>query len=122
MTTLLRNSSLLDRIGIGLSTLCAVHCVATTVLVAVLASAGGILGSDIVHEIGLGLAVIIGAFAIGRGISEHGYMMPGAVGGLGLGVMMGALSLPHGGDEIFATLLGVGLLALGHRLNDIARN
>ena len=122
MSTLLRNSSLLDRLGIALSTLCAVHCVATTVLVAVLASAGGILGSDLIHEVGLGLAVIIGAFAIGRGISEHGYMMPGSVGGLGLGIMMGAVTLPHGTEEIAATLLGVGLLALGHRLNDIARD
>ncbi|WP_343348039.1 MerC domain-containing protein [Sphingomicrobium sp. XHP0239] len=122
MTTLLRNSSFLDRLGIGLSTLCAVHCVVTTVLVAILASAGGIFGSDLLHEVGLGFAVIIGAFAIGRGISEHGYMMPGAVGGMGLGVMMGALSLPHGGSEILATLLGVGLLALGHRLNSIARD
>jgi hypothetical protein len=46
--------------------------------------------------------------------------MPSAVGGLGLGVMAGALTLPHNGTEAVYTVLGVGILALGHRLNHIA--
>jgi hypothetical protein len=44
-------------------------------------------------------------------------MMPSAVGGLGLGVMSGALSLPHGPSETLYTVLGVAILALGHDLN-----
>ena len=43
----------LDRIAMGLSGLCLVHCVATAVLLALLASAGGLLGSPIIHEVGL---------------------------------------------------------------------
>ena len=112
----------LDRFGMGLSGLCLVHCVVTTVLVATLASAGGLLGSPIIHEVGLWIAMVIGAYALGRGIFEHGYMMPSAVGGFGLGIMTGAAELPHDGTEVFYTMVGVGILALGHRLNEIARD
>jgi hypothetical protein len=110
----------LDRIAMSLSGLCLVHCVATAVLLGLLASAGGFLGSPIIHEVGLTLAMIIGSFALGRGILEHGFIMPSAVGALGIGVMAGALSLPHGGNEPIYTVIGVMILALGHRLNVMA--
>ena len=110
----------MDRYAIGLSGLCLVHCLATSVLLALVASAGSVLGADWIHEVGLGLAMIMGALALGRGILEHGYSMPSAIGGLGLGVMAGALTLPHDGTEAVYTVLGVGILALGHRLNHIA--
>ena len=110
----------LDRLAIGLSGFCLVHCLATAVLLGVLSAAGGLLGSPFIHEVGLGLAMIVGTFALGRGIMEHGYSMPSAVGGLGLGVMAGALTLPHNGSEALYTVVGVAILALGHRLNFIA--
>ena len=110
----------LDRMAIGLSGLCLVHCLATTVLLALVASAGSVLGADWIHEIGLGLAMIMGAVSLGRGILEHGYSMPSAIGGLGLGVMAGALTMPHDGTEALYTVVGVAILALGHRLNFIA--
>ena len=110
----------LDRMAIGLSGLCLVHCVATTVILALLASAGGILGSHWIHEVGLTLAMVMGMIALGKGIIEHGYAMPSAVGGLGLGVMAGALTMPHDGTEAVWTMVGVAILALGHRLNHIA--
>jgi hypothetical protein len=65
----------------GLSGLCAVHCVATAVLLGLVASAGGLLGKPIIHEVGLTLAMILGAIALGRGIREHGLVLPSAVGG-----------------------------------------
>jgi len=110
----------LDRLAIGLSGLCVVHCLGTTVVLALLASAGGVLGAPIIHEIGLSLAMLLGAVSLGKGIIDHGYTMPSAVGGLGLGVMAGALTLPHDGTEALYTVIGVGILALGHRLNYIA--
>jgi hypothetical protein len=107
-----------DRVAIGLSGLCAVHCVASAVLLALLASAGGILLDPIYHEVGLTFAILLGMFALGRGGLAHGYMMPVAVGSVGLGMMAGALTLPHdGGMETVCTMLGVGVLALGHDLN-----
>ena len=104
----------------GVSGLCLVHCLATAVLLGLVSAAGGFLGAPIIHEVGLTLAMIIGAFALGRGILEHGFMMPSAVGALGLGVMAGALSLPHDGREPVYTVIGVMILALGHRLNVMA--
>jgi hypothetical protein len=120
MVQLSIHTSRLDRLAMGLSGLCLVHCVATAVLLGLLASAGGFLGQPIIHEVGLSLAMIIGSFALGRGILEHGFMMPSAVGALGLGVMAGALSLPHDGREPIYTVIGVMILALGHRLNVMA--
>ena len=110
----------LDRMAIGLSGVCLVHCLGTTVVLAILASAGGMLGAPIIHEIGLSLAMVLGALSLGKGIFEHGYTMPSAVGGLGLGVMAGALTMPHDGTEAMYTVIGVAILALGHRLNYIA--
>lgn len=110
----------LDRMAIGLSGVCVVHCLATAVLLAMLSAAGGMLGSPLIHEAGLSLAMLLGALALGRGIVEHSFMMPSAVGSLGLGVMAGALSMPHDGTEALYTVLGVGILALGHHLNRIA--
>ena len=106
-----------DRLAVGLSGLCLVHCLASAVFVAMLASAGGMLLHPIFHEAGPVIAILLGIVALGRGIFEHGFMMPSAIGGLGLGVMAGALTLPHDGGEALYTIIGVAILALGHDLN-----
>lgn len=103
--------------AIGLSGLCLAHCVATAVLLAVLGSVGGALLHPLFHEIGLVLAMIFGALALGRGVLEHGYALPAWVGSLGLGIMLGALTVPHGAMEMTWTLIGVAIVALGHDLN-----
>lgn len=110
-------SGILDRWAIALSGLCLVHCVASAVIVALLASAGGVLLSPVIHEIGLALAILIGVVAMGWGYFEHRRVLPVAVASLGIGVMAGALSLGHVPMEIPLTMLGVSLLALGHWLN-----
>jgi MerC mercury resistance protein len=112
-------TSRLDRIAMGLSGLCVIHCIATAALLGLLASAGA-LGSPLVHEVGLTLAMVIGAYALGRGLFDHGFLLPAAIGALGLGVMAGALSLPEGGHEAIYTVIGVMVVALGHRLNVMA--
>ncbi len=106
----------------GLSGLCAVHCVATAVLLGLLASAGGLLGQPIIHEVGLSLAMFLGAIALGRGIREHGFLLPSAVGVGGLGIMAFAMTLHESGYEPALTILGVSVLALGHRLNMMAKH
>jgi len=115
------STSRLDRIAMTLSGLCAVHCVATAVLLGLLASAGGMLGKPIIHEVGLSLAMVIGAVALGRGIREHGFLLPSAVGITGLAIMAYAMSLHESGLEPAFTILGVSVLALGHRLNMMAK-
>jgi hypothetical protein len=110
-------NGMMDRVGIALSGLCLVHCLASAIFVAMLASAGGLLLDPIVHEVGLVFAIALGILALGRGVVEHGFMMPSAVGGLGLGVMAGSMMLEHGGSSTIYTVLGVLILALGHDLN-----
>ena len=111
----------LDRIAVGLSGLCAVHCVATAVLLGLLASAGGLLGRPIIHEVGLTFAMILGAVALGRGIREHGFLLPCMVGFAGLAIMGFAMTLHEVGYEPLVTIVGVSVLALGHRLNMMAK-
>jgi hypothetical protein len=120
MSQLVFPTTRLDRIAMGLSGLCLVHCLASAILLGLLSAASGFLGAPIIHEVGLILAMALGAIALGRGVVEHGYMLPSAVGGLGLGVMAGAVSLPHDGREALTTVVGVAILALGHRLNAMA--
>lgn len=106
-----------DGLGLSLAGLCLVHCLATSVMLALLASAGGFLLSPLIHEAGLALAIIFGVIALVKGVVDHGFMLPAAIGSLGIGVMSGALTLPHGGSEIVFTMVGVAILALGHDLN-----
>lgn len=110
----------LDRIAMGISGLCVVHCAATAVLIGLLASAGGFLGKPIIHEVGLVIAMLLGTVALGRGVLEHRFILPASVGLTGLGMMAYALTLPEGGYEPFYTIAGVTILALGHRLNALA--
>lgn len=118
---LLVRDGLWDRMAVLMSGLCLVHCVSTIAFVAILSSAGGMLLDPLIHEIGLGIAIALGLFTLGRGVLDHGYIMPVAIGSLGLGMMMGAITLGHdaghSGQEVFYTMIGVGLLALAHDLN-----
>lgn len=107
----------LDRLAVAVSGLCAAHCLLTAVVLGLLSSAGGFLSNPMIHETGLFIAIILGAVALGSGAIAHGFMMPAAIGALGLGMMAGALSLPHGGEEGIYTVIGVMVLALGHDLN-----
>jgi hypothetical protein len=116
------STSRLDRVAMALSGLCAVHCVATAILLGLLASAGGLLGKPIIHEVGLILAMCIGAIALGRGVREHGFILPSAVGAAGLLIMGFAMTLHEGGYEAAMTIAGVSILALGHRLNMKAKH
>lgn len=111
-----------DQLAMGLSGLCLVHCLATTIFVASIASVGGVfLDNHLFHEIGLVIAIGFALITLVSGVLSHGYMMPFAVGSFGLGIMAGALSRPHDGSEILATMIGVAIVALGHDLNQRAR-
>jgi hypothetical protein len=119
-----RRATLLDRAGIAMSALCMAHCLTSAIVVTALASFGGVLFSHWIHEVGLVIAMLLGAVALGQGVWRHGYLAPFGVGCFGLGMMAGALSL-HGSStemELLATLAGVMVLALGHDLNARARS
>ena len=106
-----------DRVGLVLSGLCAVHCVATLVLVAVLGLGGGFLLNPALHRVGLGLAIVVGGIALGLGVSRHGRREPLLIGGAGLSLMTLALLTGHGPAEAGLTIAGVSLVAFAHLRN-----
>ncbi|KTT70551.1 MerC domain-containing protein [Sphingomonas endophytica] len=110
----------LDRWAMWLSAACVVHCLATTVMIAALSTAGGLLGSPLIHEGGLLLAVVLGTVAFARGIARHGRTLPIVLGVTGLSLMASALVVAHEGGHVvesMLTIVGVAVLAAGHALN-----
>lgn len=106
-----------DRAGITLSALCAVHCLATIAIVSVLGLGGGLLANPLIHEVGLALAMIVAAVAIGIGALRHRRAAPFVTAMTGLSFMGGALAVPHGYEEAVLTIIGVALVSVGHILN-----
>lgn len=107
----------LDHVGIGLASLCALHCLLTLVVISALGLGGSILLNENIHRIGLALALVVGAVAIGWGLLRHRRILPFGVAIAGLGLMTAALVVPHGTSEFLLTLVGVGLVSLAHLLN-----
>ena len=107
----------LDRVGIVLSGLCAIHCVLTIVLVSAMGLGGSFLLSPEIHRVGLIIATLVAAVAIGWGAVRHRVAAPFVIAMTGLTFMGGALAAPHGYKEAVLTIIGVALVSLGHILN-----
>lgn len=107
----------LDRLGVLLSGLCALHCVAGVLIVTMMGVGGGLLLHPAIHRVGLAFAVVIAALAIGAGALRHRRRLPFVVALAGLCFMGGALAVGHGADEMVLTIIGVVLVAIGHVLN-----
>lgn len=107
----------LDRAGVILSGLCAAHCLASVVVISALGVGGGVLFDPSIHRIGLAVALIVAAVAIGWGAILHRRAAPFVVAMMGLSFMGGALAVPHGIHEAVLTIIGVALVSFGHILN-----
>ena len=107
----------LDRAGVVLSGLCAVHCLASIILVSTLGLGSQVLLSPEIHRYGLALAILVGAITIGIGLRRHGQRAPLVIGSAGLALMAGGLVVPHGLPEAVLTVSGVALVALAHIRN-----
>jgi hypothetical protein len=107
----------LDRIGLTLSLLCAVHCVGTLVLVAGLGIGGSVLLDPAIHRVGLVLAMLVVGVAIGAGALRHRRPAPFVIAMMGLTFMGGAMAAPRESEEAVLTIIGVSLVALAHVLN-----
>lgn len=107
----------LDRVGVILSGLCALHCLAGLMLVAGLGLGGGLLLSPEIHRVGLALAIAVGSVTLVFGVIRHGDPVPLQVGAAGLGLMAFALFVGHGSAEAVLTIMGVTLLAWAHLRN-----
>lgn len=112
-----RAASLLDRLAIGLSGLCLLHCMAGFVLLSLFALTGDWLDHR-VHVVGLVLAMPLAAVALWRGWRRHGQLAIGVLGLAGLLVMTASLAVTHGDlAEMLVSMAGVSLLALAHWRN-----
>lgn len=107
----------LDHLGIGLAGLCALHCLATLSVIASLGLGGHFLFDENIHRVGLLLALIVAAVAIGLGLVRHRRMLPFMVALGGLALMAAALVVPHGTNEFLLTLVGVAVVSVAHLLN-----
>ncbi len=107
----------LDRAGVVLSGLCAAHCLASILIVSALGFGGELLLAPALHRIGLAVALVIAAVAIGWGALLHRRAAPFVIAMMGLSFMGGALAVPHGIHEAVLTIIGVALVSLGHILN-----
>ncbi len=107
----------LDSAGIVLSGACAVHCLLSIVLVSGLGIGGEFFLSPDIHRVGLVIATLIAAVAIGWGALRHRMAAPFVVAMTGLTFMGGALAVSHGYKEAVLTIIGVALVSLGHLLN-----
>jgi len=106
-----------DQLGIGLAGLCAVHCVATVLIISSLGIGGHFLLAHEIHEFGLVIAVAVAAIAIGWGVWIHRRKGPFIVASIGLAIMAGALFVGHGAQEAALTIVGVTIVSIGHLMN-----
>lgn len=106
-----------DRLGVLISGLCMVHCVAGLFLIGVLGLGGGVLLNPAIHRFGLVAAFVVGLFTIGTGALRHGHRLPLALGTTGLALMAAAIASDHGTSEALLTISGVVLVASAHIVN-----
>ena len=109
----------LDRWALALSGLCFAHCLLTAAILAAATSATILpfLANPIIHEIGLMLAIVLGAVALGFGLRSHGRRGPAIIGFVGIILMTAAVLSGHGVIEIPLTIAGVACLATAHIWN-----
>jgi len=113
----------LDRFAIGLSVICAVHCLAVPVLLILFPSimASFHLDDHIFHELLLWLAIPSSAIAVFLGCKRHKDRRVFISAGVGLGLLTATALFGHDAldetGEKMATLLAGSILAYAHMRN-----
>ncbi len=111
-----------DQVSMGLSFLCAGHCVVSPLAVISLPSAFGMsLEGEALHFFMLFLVIPLSVFALTMGCKNHGRIRFAVFGGIGLALMIAAVALGeqmlgHYGERVL-TLTGAGIIALCHLYN-----
>lgn len=112
----------IDKISIGLSALCAVHCLVLPILAGVLPSLAAVTAHhDHFHTMMLVLVIPLSGLALGTGWLRHRDGIVLALGLCGIGLMLFATTLSHDllghASERWITVVGSFLLAAGHFRN-----
>jgi len=111
-----------DNMAIGLSLLCAIHCLALPLVMVLLPSLVASSLNDEAFHLWLVLAVLpISAYGLTMGCKKHQHYRVLIMGGIGLSILAITLSLGHQtlGDtlEKMFTVIGASIVALGHIWN-----
>lgn len=110
-----------DKLGIFLSSLCAIHCLVTPLLVLALPVMGEFFEQEWVHLTMALFVVPVGLFAFWSGYKHHHQSKVFALGVLGLSMVGGASLAPHEWVEFWGhdmvTILGSMFLIIAHVLN-----
>lgn len=116
------NQSVMDRLAIGLSLLCTVHCFATPILLSLLPSIGALeLNSEQFHFWILVAVIPTSLLALSLGCKKHKRLRYISFGVVGITLMLVAVTL---GESLFGevgeksfTLLGSAFVAIAHWFN-----
>lgn len=109
----------LDRLGMATSTVCAIHCAATALLMGALSAVGaGGLGNPWVEGAFLTASVVLGAVSLGHALTRHRSLQPMLwfVAGLTLLLVVRPL-LPGGLLEVLAVAAGAICVVRAHWIN-----
>lgn len=110
-----------DKLGIILSSLCALHCLVTPLLVLALPMFDSIFENEWVHLMMALFVVPVGLFAFWSGYRHHLQKKVFALGIVGLILVGGAPLAPHSWVDFFGhdliTISGSFFLIVGHVLN-----
>ena len=110
-----------DKMGMFLSTLCAIHCLVTPLLILALPMMGEVFESEWVHLSMAAVILPIGLFAFWSGFKHHRQNKVFAMGVGGLLLVCAGSVLPHEMVEFFemdlVTIFGSLLLVTAHYLN-----
>lgn len=112
-----RAHAMLDVAGAGAALLCAVHCAASGVFVALLPVLGiGALLDERLEVLFLAIAVVLGVVSLGGGWRAHRRARPMALLGIALVVLLAVRPLLAEGtvEELVCVLFGAGLLVSAH--------
>ena len=105
----------------GLSAACAVHCLATPLMLTLPGALGAVLGNEAFHRWILTVALPMSVVAIFLGCRQHRRPHVIALAVLGLGAMLAAVLIGHEvltdrGERVL-TLVGAGVLMISHWRN-----
>lgn len=111
-----------DKAAIGLSLLCALHCLALPVVIALAPAVASLAIADESFHLWMVLVVVpVSAYALLLGCRRHGHLSIAVLGVVGLLVLVAAVIAGHDllgeAGERAMTLSGASLIALSHLLN-----
>ena len=119
MNTLGRHISLLDKLAVSTSTICAIHCLFLPIFLSLFPALGTTLfGEEVLHELLLWVVIPLSLVGLSLGCQRHRDLMVATIGLAGLTSLILAASIGHtvlgkSGEQL-VTLAGAAMIGCGH--------